>query len=182
MTSVRDVPANKFIELVAKDLKENQKVKMPEFAKFVKTGPNRERAPQNSDWWYVRMASIFRKIYITGKVNVKSLRSYYGGKKNRGVRPEKFFKSGGKIIRVCLQDLEKLGFVKIADDGGRVLTKEGQSYLDKQATQILKENKKTIKTIKKEEKEQVKETKEEKPVAKEEPKKEVKEETLKEDK
>jgi small subunit ribosomal protein S19e len=185
LTSVRDVPANKFIEHVAKDLKENQKVIIPEFTKFVKTGPNRERAPQNDDWWYIRMASIFRKIYVTGKVNVKSLRSYYGGKKNRGVKPEKFYKAGGKIIRVCLQDLEKLGFVKIADDGGRILTKQGQSYLDKQATQIFKESKKNIKEILKEkkivEKETKKEIKEEKSLETKEIPKETKKE-IKEEK
>ncbi len=159
MTNVRDVPANTFIEYVAKDLKNNQNVKKPEFTKFVKTGPSKERAPQDNDWWYVRMASIFRKIYITGKVNVKSLRSYYGSKKNRGVRPEKFFKAGGKIIRVCLQNLEKLGFVKIADDGGRVLTSKGQGYLDKLATQLLKETKDTKVKVKEEVVKEVKEKK-----------------------
>lgn len=154
MTNVRDVPAQKLIDFVAKDLKENQKIEMPEFAKYVKTGISRERAPQREDWWYVRMSSILRKVYITGKVNVKSLRSYYGGKKNRGVKPEKFCKAGGKIIRVCLQDLGKIGFVKIADDGGRVLTKKGQSYLDKLATQIIKETSTKKENIKKPAKEE----------------------------
>jgi small subunit ribosomal protein S19e len=139
LTNVRDVPAQKLIEYVAKDLKDNQNIKMPEFAKFVKTGPSRERAPQRDDWWYIRIASIFRKVYVSDKVTVKALKSYYGGKKNRGVKPEKFYKASGKIIRVCLQDLEKIGFVKIADNGGRVLTKKGQSYLDKIATKLSKE-------------------------------------------
>ncbi len=183
MTNVRDVPAQKFIDFVAKDLVENQKVIIPDFAKYVKTGISRERAPQRDDWWQVRMASIFRKVYVSGKVTVKALRSYYGGKKNRGVKPEKFYKASGKIIRVCLQDLQKLGFVKIADDGGRVLTSKGQGYLDALATKLAKE---MVKEKPKEVKQKAKEDKKVKP-AKEEKKEELvkedkKEELVKEDK
>lgn len=125
---------------------------MPEFAAFVKTGSHKERSPDNPDWWFVRMASILRKVYISGNVNVKSLRNYYGGKKHRGVRPEIFRKAGGKIIRVCLQDLEKLGFVKISDKkNGRVITKEGQKYLDKLASQLVKNTPKQNKELPKKE-------------------------------
>lgn len=138
LTNVYDVPATPLIEEVAKDLKENKNIEMPQWAYFVKTGSNRERPPQNEDWWYIRMASILRKVYIKGKVTVKYLRTYYGGKKNRGVKPDKFKKASGKIIRVCLQDLEKLGFIKIPDSGGRVLTKKGQAYLDKKASDLFR--------------------------------------------
>ncbi|MDD3178261.1 MAG: 30S ribosomal protein S19e [Candidatus ainarchaeum sp.] len=148
MTSVKDVMAHPLILEVAKDLKENKGVLMPEFAVFVKTGSHREKAPTDPDWWFIRMASILRKVYISGNVTVSSLRSYYGGKKRRGVRPAVFRKSGGKIIRVCLQDLEKLGFVKISDDKkGRILTSKGQKYLDSIASKVLT-------NIKKEEKEE----------------------------
>ena len=137
MTSVKDVMAHPLILEVAKDLKENKGVLMPEFAVFVKTGSHREKAPANPDWWFIRMASILRKVYISGNVTVSSLRSYYGGKKNRGVRPSIFRKAGGKIIRVCLQDLGKLGFVEISDDKkGRVLTSKGQKYLDSIASKV----------------------------------------------
>ncbi len=139
MTSVKDVNPHALINMVAKDLKENKGVKMPEFAAFVKTGSHRERAPDNPDWWFMRMASILRKVYISGTVDVNSLRNYYGGRKNRGVKPEQFRKAGGKIIRVCLQDLEKLGFVKISDKkNGRVITSIGQKYLDQIASSLLK--------------------------------------------
>jgi small subunit ribosomal protein S19e len=150
LTNVKDVNPHTLINLVAKDLKENKGVKMPEFAVFVKTGSHRERAPDNPDWWFMRMASILRKVYITGNVDVNSLRNYYGGRKNKGVRPEKFRKAGGKIIRVCLQDLEKLGFVKISDNKkGRILTSKGQKYLDKLASSLLKDLKKDVKNIEK---------------------------------
>jgi small subunit ribosomal protein S19e len=159
LTNVRDVPAAPLINKIAVDLKDNQKIVMPEWAEFVKTGCSKERVPDFDDWWQVRMASILRKVYIKGKVTVKYLRTYYGGKKNRGVRPEKFRKSSGKIIRVCLQDLANLGLVNISDTGGRVLTQKGQGYLDKMASDLFRElypdkkpfdtsSKKTTKTTK----------------------------------
>lgn len=167
MTSVKDVNPHALINLVAKDLKESKGVKMPEFAAFVKTGSHRERAPENPDWWFMRMASILRKVYISGNVDVNSLRNYYGGRKNRGVKPEKFRKAGGKIIRVCLQDLEKLGFVKISDNkNGRILTSKGQKYLDKIASDLSKTS---LKEIKKEPKKEPLEKK----VKQEKPKEEV---------
>jgi len=150
LANIKDVPAQVMITEIAKDLKTNKKVKAPEFAEFVKTGCSRERAPQDADWWYVRMASILRKVAINDKTTVNSLRTYYGGRKNRGVKPEEFRKAGGKIIRVCLQDLEKLGLVSKSDEKkGRVITSAGQKYLDKMATEILKDYDK-YKIVKKE--------------------------------
>jgi small subunit ribosomal protein S19e len=140
LANVKDVPAQVMIAEIAKDLKNNKKVKVPDFAKFVKTGCSREKAPQDRDWWFVRMASILRKVAINDKTTVNSLRTYYGGRKNRGVKPEEFRKAGGKIIRVCLQDLEKLGLVNKSDENkGRIITPAGQKYLDKMATEILKD-------------------------------------------
>lgn len=140
MANVKDVPAQIFIAELSKDLKNNKKVITPEFAKFVKTGCSRERAPQDENWWHIRMASILRKVAINDKTTVNSLRTYYGGRKNRGVKPEQFRKAGGKIIRVCLQDLEKLGLIsKSEEKKGRIITSQGQKYLDKMATEILKD-------------------------------------------
>ena len=150
LTNVKDVDAHSLILEISKDLKENQGVKMPEFAVFVKTGSHNERAPDNEDWWYIRMASILRRVYTSGTVTVKKLRSYYGGKKRRGVRPSVFRKAGGKIIRVCLQDLEKLGFVKQTEMKGRQITVKGQAYLDKMATKLFNDAKKNKKEIPKE--------------------------------
>lgn len=139
MTNVYDIPAINLINKVADDLKENKKVIMPEWALYVKTGCSRERTPESPNWWCIRMASILRKIYIKGNANVKSLRVYYGGKKNRGVKPERFRKASGKIIRVCLQELQKLKLVEISEKGGRILTQKGQSYLDKFSSEIFRE-------------------------------------------
>lgn len=140
MTTVKDAQPRALIEEIAKDLKDNKKVKAPEFAAYVKTGSHKERAPVRDDWWFVRMASILRKVYIEGHVTVNALRNYYGGKKRRGVRPPIFRQAGGKIIRSAMQDLEKLGFIKISDNKkGRVITPAGQKYVDKLAAKVFKE-------------------------------------------
>ncbi|MCX8172811.1 MAG: 30S ribosomal protein S19e [Archaeoglobaceae archaeon] len=139
--SVYDVPAELLINRVAEKLKDA--VSPPEWAKFVKTGVNRERAPDQPDWWYIRLASIFRRIYIDGPVGIERLRTFYGGKKRRGVRPAHFYKGSGAVIRNALHQLEQLGFVK-KTPRGRVLTSAGRAYLDKIAMEIKSEISKTI--------------------------------------
>ena len=148
MATVYDVSAAELIEASAKDLKEKQKFPYPEWAKFVKTGTHVERCPENPDWWWIRAASILRKIYINGPVGVSRLRTAYGGGKNRGFKPDKFRKGGGKIIRTILQEFDELNFTKKTEKTqsmsakGRVITSEGQAYLDKIATDILLSKKK----------------------------------------
>jgi len=158
LTTISDVQARTLIEEIAKDLKDTKKVKAPEFTAYVKTGSHRERAPVREDWWYVRMGSILRKTYIEGHVTVNALRNYYGGKKRRGTRPPIFRQAGGKIIRTALQDLEKLGFIKITENKkGRIITPAGQKYMDKIAAKIYKEanpDKKPHTSIKKPKKEE----------------------------
>ena len=137
MVSVFDVHPELLIQETAKDLKEKFKVQKPAFADFVKTGANKERAPQNPDWYYVRMASILRRVYVDGPVGVESLRTYYGGRKARGVKPHEFRKASGKIIRLCLQELEKLGFVeKDKKKEGRKITGKGEKYLTEKAKHV----------------------------------------------
>lgn len=138
MTTVYDVPANLLISNVAKELIENKKINPPEWAKFVKTGVHKERRPEDMDWWYTRCASILRRVYIDGPVGLNSLRSYYGGKKDKGSSPEKFRKGSGSIIRTALHQLEKAGYIaKIKE--GRIVTPEGKSFLDKASNIVKKE-------------------------------------------
>ena len=134
MVSVSDVSADKIIEIVRTDLK--KEIKMPEWAMFVKTGPSRQRPPQQDDWWWTRSASMLRKVYLDGPVGVNRLRTWYGGKKDRGVKPEKTMKSGGKIVREILKQLEGLGYVKKSNKG-REITPKGQSYLDAAAKKVI---------------------------------------------
>jgi len=128
---IQDAPAEEFIKKAADELK--NKIKQPEWSLFVKTGVGRERPPEQNDWWYVRAASILRRIYLDGPVGVSRLRTYYGSRHRRGHKPAHFAKGSGKIIRTILQQLEEIGFIKKVEKPkkGRVITPEGQKFLDK---------------------------------------------------
>ncbi|MCD6467227.1 MAG: 30S ribosomal protein S19e [Methanomicrobia archaeon] len=134
MTTVYDVPADKLIGKLKGELKAMKEITPPEWAKFVKTSSSRERLPDQEDWWYIRAASILRKVYINGPVGVSRLRTVYGSKKNRGCKPERFRKAGGAIIRRILQQLEEAELVK--NETGRVITPKGRSLLDKISREI----------------------------------------------
>ena len=138
MTTVFDVPADLLIEKVAEEFKENDKINSPAWSNYVKTGVHKERKPENADWWYVRCASIIRRVYIDGPVGVMSLRTFYGGKKDRGVTPEVFRKGSGAIIRNALHQLEDAGFVEKVE-GGRVVSPKGRSFLDKTSGEIIRD-------------------------------------------
>lgn len=127
---IYDVPAGMLIDEVAKDLK--ARVKKPVFTEYAKTGAHRERTPNNPDWFYTRMASVLYRVYKEGNTGTGTLRTYYGGRKNRGVKPEHKVKASGKIIRVCLQNLEKEGLVK-KEKKGRKVTPRGEKYLYEKA-------------------------------------------------
>ncbi|HZX19736.1 MAG TPA: 30S ribosomal protein S19e [archaeon] len=130
---IYDVPADRLIEAVANELK--TKIQQPEFTKYIKTGAHRERAPQRSDWFFMRNASILYQLYRHGATGTGSLRTYYGGRRNRGVKPEHKKKASGKIIRVCLQNLEKQGLLK-KDKKGRAVTGKGEKLLYAKAKEI----------------------------------------------
>ena len=140
MTTAYDVPADVLIGRISDYIKGNvREVTPPEWAAYVKTGPHVERAPKDPDWWYVRTASMLRKLYVKGPVGVSRLRKEYGGRKRRGVRPAHFARAGGKIIRSILQQLEAAGLVEKADNGGRVVSAKGRSLLDAMSGQIKRE-------------------------------------------
>jgi small subunit ribosomal protein S19e len=136
---VYDVPAEKFIAALAAELKKIEDFKMPEWAFYVKTGRAKERVPESSDWWYTRAASILRQIYIRRVVGVSRLRTRYGSKQNRGMKPKRFRKGAGKNIRVILQQAEKAGLLeKIkSKKSGRKLTAKGREFLDNIAKSFL---------------------------------------------
>lgn len=135
MSTVYDVPADLLINQVAKKLSEQDEFEAPEWAKFVKTGVHKERRPENNNWWFVRTAALLRRVYIDGPVGVNSLRTHYGGKKDRGVNPEKFRKGSGAIIRGALHQLEDAGYVEKVE-GGRTVTPKGRSFLDNTSAEV----------------------------------------------
>lgn len=137
MITPYDVPVSKFLEKLANYLKENvEEITPPPWASTVKTGVHVQRPPQNPEWWYIRCASLLRKIYVRRSVGVERLRAEYGGRKDYGVRPEHAAKASGAIIRKALQQLEAAGFVEISKAGGRRVTKNGRKLLEEIAEEV----------------------------------------------
>lgn len=128
---MKDVDPQKFIEVCKEELKKIEAIKPPEWAKFVKTGTHKKFPPEQDDWWYTRAASILRRIYLDGPVGVERLRTYYGGRKDRGHKPEKFKKGSGSIIRKCLQQLETAGLVEKSKGPkkGRIVSEKGKKFI-----------------------------------------------------
>lgn len=140
MITPHDVPANDFIEKLAKYLKENvDQTTPPTWATFAKTGSHIQRQPQNPDWWYTRCASLLRKTYIHGPIGLEKLRADYGGRKDPGVTPEHVRKAGGTNIRKALQQLETAGLIETVKPKGRRMTREGRKLLNEIAEQVHKE-------------------------------------------
>jgi small subunit ribosomal protein S19e len=139
MTTLYDIEPGEYNTALAEELKKIPEFEVPEWAHFVKTSVARERVPTEADWWYKRAASILRQVYIKGVVGVNRLKTKYGGRKNRGVRPAEFRKASGKIIRLILQQSEKAGLLKKSETKkkGRELTKQGKKFLDEVAGKLI---------------------------------------------
>ncbi len=128
---IQDVPAIKLIEKMAEELKKTENVKQPQAYAFIKSGVNVERPPQQEDFWYIRSATILRRLYIDGVIGTQRFRNIFGGKRRRGHKPAHHAKAGGKFIRTMLQQLEKEGLVKKSDKPkGRAITPKGQKFLN----------------------------------------------------
>jgi len=139
MVTAYDVPADMLIKRLAEYLRKVPYIIPPPWAEYVKTGSHAERPPSDKDWWYVRCASIMRKLYLHGPLSVNDLRSAYGGRKRRGYFPGHHRDAGGAIIRRALQQLEQAGFVTKAKGGGRTLTEKGKSKVEEISNKIFEE-------------------------------------------
>jgi len=145
-----DVPASKLIERLAKHMKQNiDQLTPPSWANIVKTGVHVEKQPQNPDWWYIRCASLLRKIYVHGPIGLEKLRADYGGGKGFTVTPYHVAKAGGAILRKALQQLEAAGFVETFETSGRKVTKKGRKLLEELAEEVKKEVVKEIPELEK---------------------------------
>lgn len=133
MVSSREASPQDLINAVSVKLK--TALTPPVWSKFVKTGAHREKQPENPDWYFVRAASVLRRIMLDGPVGVEKLRVYYGGRKNRGHKPEHFVKASGAVLRSVVQQLDQAGFTK-KEKSGRTLSPKGQSLLDNTAKEI----------------------------------------------
>ena len=133
-----DLPAQEYNLKLAEALKQIPEFEVPEWVQYAKSGPAKERPIDDLDFWHKRAASILRQIYKKGLLGVSRLRTRYGSKKNRGQRPEKFVKAGGKIIRTILQQSDRAGLTEMSKivkgvrnkTPGRKLTAKGKAFME----------------------------------------------------
>ncbi len=136
--SVYEMNPQEYNLKLAEALKQIPEFKQPEWVQFVKSSSSKERPIEDPDFWNKRAASILRQIYKQGIVGVNRLRTKYGSKKNRGMKPERFAKAGGKIIRTILQQSDQAGFTEAIKSvkgtrekrPGRKLTEKGKKFLE----------------------------------------------------
>ncbi|KNA16999.1 hypothetical protein SOVF_083970 [Spinacia oleracea] len=134
--TVKDVSPHDFVKAYAAHLKRSGKMELPHWTDIVKTGKLKELAPYDADWYYIRAASMARKVYLRGGLGVGGFRRIYGGSKRNGSRPPHFCKSSGAVARHILQQLEQVKIVEIDPKGGRKITSSGQRDLDQVAGRI----------------------------------------------
>ncbi len=139
MATAFDVPADKLIPKLAEELKKVETIAAPDWAAYAKTGRHREKSPMNNDWWHTRAAAMLRKIYVEGPVGTTRLAAMFGGKADRGSKPNKAVRGSRSISRMTVQQLEKGQLVQKQKDGGRVVTARGRKMIDALALQILKD-------------------------------------------
>ncbi|QPG76293.1 ribosomal protein S19B [Brettanomyces nanus] len=134
--TVRDVPAQEFIDAYAQFLQRQGKLEVPAYVELVKTSASNEMPPQDQEgWFYKRAASVARHVYLRKQVGVGKLNKLYGGAKNRGFRPAKHFDASGSVNRRVVQALEKIGVLEASSKGGRKISENGQRDLDRIAAQ-----------------------------------------------
>jgi len=135
--TVKDVPAGKYIAALAAHFKKSAKIEVPDWADIVKTGTFKELCPQDPDWYFVRAASIARRVYLRGGVGVGEFARIYGGLKSNGARRPHYATAATGLIRHILAQLQELDLVsKKKDRKGRFLTRNGQRELDTIAGQL----------------------------------------------
>jgi len=134
------VNAEILIEAIAEKLKEYPEVSPPEGSQFWKTAFYKELAPHDSEnFWYIRCASILRKVKKYGPIGVNKLRKFYGGRNRKGPGLNHSAKGSGKIVRLALQQLENAKLLENVEKEGRVVSTEGISLLERTAYTISRQ-------------------------------------------
>jgi len=139
MTTVYDIPSKELIDAIAKKLQNDKTIFIPEENVCSRTGVDKENPPTEKNWWYIRCASILRKIYINNVIGVEHLKAEYGGRRDRGSKPYKARSGSGTIVRRAVQQLEKAGYITKIKGKGRALTPKGRSFLDNTSKEVIKE-------------------------------------------
>ncbi len=138
MTHPKEVPASHLLPRLAAELRNNASIKPPVWAAYARTGVHTERAPVQADWWYLRTASVLRKLHTVGPSGVSNLAATYGGRRDRGSAPYHARKGSRSVAREILQQLEKAGLVQQVRLRGRTLSPQGQKLLSKVSGEAFK--------------------------------------------
>lgn len=137
MTHPVDVPPSALLPRLATELRSRDAVRPPEWASFVKTGVHKQKAPDQVDWWYLRSASVLRKIHLRGPVGIERLAGEYGGKRDRGSAPYHARSGSRSVTREIVQQLQGSGLVRAEKNKGRRITPAGQKLLDGISREVL---------------------------------------------
>ena len=135
--TVKDVPAQEFVVALAQYFRSTGKMEVPTWVDIVKTASYKELAPYDPDWFYIRAASMARKVYVNGNMGVGAFRKSYGGAKNNGTCRHHHQIGSGSVARAILKQLESVGVVEISPKGGRRITPSGQRDLDRIAGRVI---------------------------------------------
>jgi len=142
-----EAPIDILIRKIADHLKsEVEEINPPSWTQFAKTSVHAKISPLDPDWWYVRCASILRKIYVNGPIGISRLRKAYGGRAEKGMTPGRFKRGGGSAVRKAIQQLEKAELVATSGNKGRIVTGKGQALVDGLSSGIVGKSKKRTKT------------------------------------
>jgi small subunit ribosomal protein S19e len=142
MIRATDVDQIQLVRALAERLKTEKALAPPTWSRFVKTASAKDRVPSQADWWYLRAASMLRRMYIDRRpIGVSRLRRVYGDKEKNRYSGRHFQPAGGAIIRKILQQLEQAEFVKkvkIKNRPGRRISPKGISLADNTAKSLTK--------------------------------------------
>jgi|SRR3989344_5234055 len=132
---VYGMDAGEYNKKLAEALKKNEHFVQPEWSLYVKSGVSKKLPPLTANFWHARAASILRQIYVQKVVGVNRLKTRYGSKQNRGMKPEIFKRASGKMIRVMLQQAEAAGLIEKTKErgkkAGRQLTVAGKQLMER---------------------------------------------------
>mmetsp|Transcript_39728 Transcript_39728/g.98324 ORF Transcript_39728/g.98324 Transcript_39728/m.98324 type:complete len:150 (+) Transcript_39728:40-489(+) len=134
--TVKDVPAQEFVVALAQYFRSTGKMEVPTWVDIVKTAAYKELAPSDPDWFYIRAASMARKLYVNGNLGVGGFRKGYCGANNRGTRRFHHAIGSGSVARAILKQLESVGVVEKDPKSGRRITPSGQRDLDRIAGRV----------------------------------------------
>lgn len=130
MVNFKDIPPEMLIREISNRL--SKEIQEPKWTKDVKTGQHKERGPYEANWYYIRVASILRKIAVNSPIGIERLAAEYGGKVDRGSKAHHAGKGSRKVIRSAVQDLEKLGYI-LKSKKGRSISSMGAKMLNSAA-------------------------------------------------